>query len=77
MGKIFAFLLKLVSPDKIGGWVRAGVAAVVTAGAGFAISKVPVLGQIFPADQIGTVATAAGAAVATVVTGILSNISKS
>jgi hypothetical protein len=62
------FLVKLVDADKLGGWVRAGVAAVIAV----AIGKWPALSTILSPDM----QTAAGVLAAGIVVGIWSQIAK-
>jgi len=63
---------KLIDPSRVGGWVRAGVAAIVTMGVVKLSAKIPVVSQIVTPDVVDYVAVAAG----TFVTGLLSNFSK-
>lgn len=72
MSWLKALFSKFVDPNKVGGWVRAGVAAVITMGVVKLSAKVPVVNQIITPGVVDYVAVAAG----TFVTGILSNVSK-
>lgn len=65
---MWAFIVKLVDADKLGGWVRAGVAAVFT----IVLARWPVLGSIVGPD----LQVAVAAAIATAVVGLWSQIAK-
>lgn len=63
-----SFLSQIIGPDKIGGWVRSGVAALFV----IAVAKWPILGNyIDPAIQ-----TQVAAAIAALVVGFWSQITK-
>lgn len=63
------WIVKLVDADKLGGWVRAGVAALIPV----IVVKLPVLGSILTPD----VALALGVTISGVVVGVWSQIAKS
>lgn len=73
MSWLKALFAKFVDPKRIGGWVRAGVSALITIGVVKLSAKIPVVNQIITPGVVDYVAVAAG----TAVTGVLSNISKS
>jgi hypothetical protein len=65
---MFAILASLIGPDKIGGWVRSGVAALLA----MVIAKFPGLADVLdPATQ-----AAIGVAVAALVVGIWQHLTK-
>jgi len=70
---IFSF----INPEKIGGWVRAATAAAIGSVATMIVAKIPFLGLYFTPEVISGIAAATGLSLGTVVTGFLSNISKS
>lgn len=72
MNFLKAILGKLVDGGKVGGWVRAAVAAVLTMAVAKLSIKVPFVAELVTPDTIDYVAVAA----ATFVTGILSQASK-
>lgn len=63
----------LIDPGKIGGWVRAAVAAILTMVVAKLALKVPVIAQFITPDMIDYIAVAAG----TFVAGLLSQKAKS
>jgi hypothetical protein len=65
-------LSKLIDPGKIGGWVRAGVAALITMAVVKLSAKIPGVEKLITPEVVDYVAVAAG----TLVTGLLSNVAK-
>lgn len=57
-------LRKLIDGGKLGGWVRAGVAALLTMAVAKLSLKIPAIGEIVTPDTIDYVAVAAGTFVA-------------
>ena len=65
-------VLAFISPDKVGGWVRAAVAALLTMLVAKFALKLPIVAEIVTPDMVDAIAVAAGTAVA----GIFSQIAK-